>query len=473
MKKRNNAIERKSPEIFMTLVVNLVMAFFFLTGIGSSVYADDWPQWRGPMRDGIWREQGIIDRFPAGGPPVRWRAPIGPGYSGPAVAGGRVFILDRVPSDPNTEIKVAWNMRNKSTDQERVICLEETTGKVLWTHVYPCDYSCAYGIGPRSTPTVQDGRVYTLGAMGDFYCLDAITGRVVWQKQFVKDLGAEVPLYGFVGQSLVEGDKLITLVGGKGQTVMAFDRRTGKEIWKSVTASEPGFCPPMIFTLAGQRQLVVWHADGLSGIEPESGRELWTIPVPNRVGMAIATPAVEGNRLAISGQYSGSIMFEFKAGTAVPTVVWNIRPSDMPEKTPRKAGFNTTISPLLLFGNHVYGISLYGEMCCLKGDTGERVWMTLQPTSGGTQSKDRWSSAFMVMHGGRVFLFNEKGNLIIARLSPAGYEELDRTHLLDPDMPASNSGRKVIWSHPAFANRCIYARNNHELICVSMAAAER
>jgi len=319
-------------------------------GVGH-LAADDWPQWRGPARDGTWSEQGILEKFPAGGPPVRWRAPVGPGYSGPAVAGGRVFVLDRVPSEPGAEVKVAWNTRNKSADKERVICLEESTGKVLWTHEYPCEYSCAYGIGPRSTPTVHGDYVYTLGAMGAFFCLEAATGRVVWQKDFVKDFGAEVPLYGFAGQPLVDGDRLVTLVGAKERTISAFDRTTGKEVWKALSASEPGYCAPMIFKLAGLRQMVVWHGDGLSGLEPETGRELWSVPVPNRVGMAIATPAVEGNRLT---------------------------------------------SPILLFGGHVYGVSLYGDFCCLNGETGDRVWVTQQPTTGGAQSRDRWSSLFMV-----------------------------------------------------------------------------
>lgn len=447
---------------------SLALISLLLTFAGGRLCADDWPQWGGPARDGVWSEHGVIEKFPASGPPVRWRVPVGPGYSGPAVAGGRVFILDRVAADPGAEIKVAWNVRNKSTDQERVICLEESTGKVLWTQAYPCEYSCAYGIGPRSTPTVCGDRVYTLGAMGELLCMNVATGGVVWRKNIVKDFGAEVPLYGFAGQPLVDGERLIVLAAGKGQTVMAFNRVTGKEVWKALTASEPGYCPPMIFTLGGQRQLVVWHGEGLAGLEPASGRELWTVAVPNRVGMAVAPPVVDGERLAISGQYSGSYMFEFREKGKAPTIVWNARPVDMPEKTGRKAGFNSTLSPILLIGGNVYGVSLYGELCCLKGDTGERVWATLKPTSGGEQPKDRWSSAFMVKNGERVFMLNEKGDLIIARLTPAGYEELDRAHILDPDMPAGGGGRKVIWSHPAFANRCIYARNNHELICVSL-----
>ena len=126
------------------------------------VRADDWPQWRGPLRDGVWREDGILERFPPEGPPVRWRTPIGAGFSGPAVAGGRVFLMDRVVDESaSADVKTQWNYRDKTKGQERVLCLDEATGKVLWKHAYPCAYETAYGSGPRATPTVCGDRVYT------------------------------------------------------------------------------------------------------------------------------------------------------------------------------------------------------------------------------------------------------------------------------------------------------------------------
>jgi len=119
-------------------------------------------------------------------------------------------------------------------------------------------------------------------------------------------------------------------------------------------------------------------------------------------------------------------------------------------------------------------VSLYGETCCLDGDTGQRVWTTLQPTSGGTEPRERWSTLFMVPHGDRVFIWNDHGDLILARLTPAGYQEISRVHVLEPDMPSTGSGgRRVVWSHPAFANRCLYVRNNHEIVCVSLATPAR
>ncbi|MCY3017582.1 MAG: PQQ-like beta-propeller repeat protein [Planctomycetota bacterium] len=380
--------------------------------------------------------------------------------------------MDRTTKeDPDTEVKTRWDFRDKTMGLERVLCVDEATGKILWTHSYLRKYTVAYGTGPRATPTVHGDKVYTLGTMGDFYCLEAATGKEVWKKNLVQNYGAAVPLYGYAIQPLVEGDQVIILVGGSGPAVLALDRHNGKELWKALSASEPGYSAPLICTLAGQRQLIVWHADGMAGLVPDSGKVLWSIPHATKVGMSITTPAIEGNRLAVSSQYEGALMLEFKPGAAAPEILWKASTGGAPEKEWKKTGFNTTLSTVLLLDNFMYGVSLYGEMCCLNGNTGERVWTALAPTSGGTEPKERWSTVFMVPHHDRVFIFNEKGDLILSRLTSKGYEEISRAHILDPDMPSSGTGgRKVVWSHPAFANRCVYARNNQELICVSLAA---
>lgn len=451
--------------------VSLWLLFGLLLPAGGA-WADDWPEWRGASRDGVWREEGVIQRLPAGGPPVRWRAPLGPGFSGPAVSGGRVYVMDRVRDEAApSEVKTQWNFRDKTKGRERVVCLEEATGKLVWQHAYPCDYQTAYGSGPRATPTVAGDRVYTLGAMGDLVCLDVAGGQLIWRKNLPGQYRVETPLYGFASAPLVDGDRLIVMVGGEGQAVVALDRHTGRELWKSGSASEPGYCAPLIRTLGGKRQIVVWHSDALAGLEPESGKEIWSVPHHVTVGMAITTPAISGNRLAVSTQYEGTLMLEFPAGQTRPKILWKASSGQIPERQWKKAGFNTTMSTVLLSGGHVYGVSLYGETCCLNADTGDRVWTTRQPTSGDAEPNERWSTLFMVPHRDRVFIWNDHGELILARLSPAGYQELGRARLLEPDMPSrGGGGRLVVWSHPAFANRCLYARNNREMICVSLAA---
>jgi outer membrane protein assembly factor BamB len=451
------------------------LALLGILTASASALADDWPQWRGPNRDGVWREEGILERFPAAGPRVRWRTPIGAGFSGPAVAAGRVFLTDRVvdPAAP-ADVKNQWNYRDKTHGVERVLCLEETTGKVLWKHEYPRLYEAAYGWGPRATPTVCGDRVYTLGAMGDLFCFDVATGRIAWQKNFARDFHAEVPLYGYASAPLVDGDRLIVVVGGQGQTVMALDRHTGQTLWKAGDATDPGYCAPVIHTFSGKRQLLVWHADALAAFEPESGKPLWSIRHNVTGGVAIAPPAIAGNRLAIASQYEGVLLLEFRPGEAEPKILWKASAGQVPERQWKAAGFNTTMSTVLLRDGHLYGVSLYGEACCLNAENGKRVWTTLEPTSGGTEPRERWSTLFMVPHGRRAFLWNDHGDLILARLTSERYEELGRAHLLDPDMPAAGSdGRRVTWAHPAYANRSIYVRNHHEIVCVSLAAGEK
>ena len=145
------------------------------------VRADDWPQWLGPQRDGVWREAGIIEKFPADGPRVRWRTSVGPGYTGPAIAQGRVFVMDRQLA-PGANNPVNPFAQTTIAGTERVLCLDEANGKVRWKHGYECPYTVSYPAGPRATPTVHEGKVYTLGAEGNLFCLEAASGKVLWPR---------------------------------------------------------------------------------------------------------------------------------------------------------------------------------------------------------------------------------------------------------------------------------------------------
>jgi outer membrane protein assembly factor BamB len=444
----------------------LPLAAVVLLACAGGAAADDWPQWLGPRRDGVWREDGILDRFPPGGPAVRWRTPVGGGYAGPAVAGGRVYVTDRVlapgvrnPDDPFQKANVAG--------QERVLCLDEASGKVLWTHAYPCKYEISYPCGPRATPVVRDGKVYTLGAMGDLFCLEAATGKVVWSKNFVRDCGARVPLWGFAANPLLDGDRLICLVGGEGSVAVAFDRLTGAEKWKSLSlkaGGQIGYAPPMIYDPGGKRQLVVWHAEAIAGLDPETGKPYWSFPFRLKANMAIATPRQVGDQLFVTSFYNGPVLLRFPEGKAEPELVWRGKGrGEMPDATDKLHAVMCT--PVLRDG-YVYGVCSYGQLRCLRLEDGRRLWETLEATCGGTEPQ-RWANAFLVAQGDRYFLFNEKGDLVIARLSPEGYKEIDRAHVLDPTGKALQ--RKVVWSHPAFANRCLYARNDKEIVCVDLA----
>ena len=430
--------------------------------------ADDWPQWLGPRRDGVWREKGILDKFPKDGPRVKWRVDIGAGYSGPAVAGGRVFVTDRIVARNARIPKSPFDDRTPVAGTERVLCLNEADGKPLWKHEYPCEYRVSYASGPRATPTVDGDRVYTLGAMGHLLCLDVKKGDVLWSKVLRADYegsgkAAGGSWWGFAASPLIDGDKLISLVGGEGSIVVAFDKRTGKELWKSLSASEAGYAPPMIYEQGGKRHLIIWHPDAVVSLDPETGKERWSQEHKIKAGLSIPTPRLDGDKLFVTAFYDGSLMLKLKPDGTGAEVLWESKvKSEQPRQTTELHSIMPT--PFLVDG-HIYGVCSYGELRCLDEATGKRLWLTRVPTGG---EEVRWGNAFLVRHEGRFFLFNEKGDLIIARLTPKGYDEISRAHLLDPDNKLPD--RAVVWSHPAFANKSVFARNDHEMVCVSLAA---
>jgi len=437
-----------------------VKLLLLLAVLAAPLHADDWPQWLGPQRDAVWRETGIVEKFPADGPAVRWRVPIGGGYSGPAVADGRVYVLDRQLATDASNPKNAFD-RSRIPGKERVLCLSEADGTQLWAHEYDCPYTVSYAAGPRTTPLVSGGKVYTLGAEGNLCCLDAATGREIWARDFKKDFGIPTPMWGFAGHPLLDGQKLICLVGGEGSVAVAFDKDTGKELWRALSAPEPGYAPPVIYAAGGQRQLIIWHPQALSSLDPETGALYWSEPGKAQSGMTIATPRQLGDLLYVSSFYNGSVMLRLAADKPAATKIWQSAKVSERDTTE----LHTVMSTPFLEDGYIYGTCSYGQLRCLKAETGERVWETFAATTG--DKPVRWGNAFLVKNGDRFFLFNEKGDLIIAKLSPAGYEEISRAHLLAPTN--TDPGRPVVWSHPAFANRCVYARNDREIVCASLA----
>jgi outer membrane protein assembly factor BamB len=411
---------------------------------------DDWPQWMGPQRDDIWRETGILDKFPDGGPKVLWRAPIAGGYAGPAVAGGKVYLPDFVRTSPAGSVP---------TGKERLLCLDAATGKEVWKHEYDCSYKGAdpnYAFGPRCTPTVDGGKVYALGAAGHLVCLDTAKGTPAWSHELQKDYLTKLPapFWGFCGHPLVDGRKLICVAGGEGSVAVAFDKDTGKELWRALSANNPGYCPPTIIEAGGKRQLVIWHAEAVNGLDPETGSVYWSVPLKPMYGMAIGAPRPHGDLLFAS---SNGVSALIKLATDKPgaEVVW---------KGDGTRSFTTINMTAFIDGSTVYGVDQPGQMRGVNLEDGKRLWETFQPVAG---KRAPCGTAFIVKNGDRYFLFNELGDLIIARLSPQGYEEVSRAHLLDRTSVAF--GRDVLWSHPAFANKCVFVRNDKELICVSLA----
>jgi outer membrane protein assembly factor BamB len=447
------------------LMFGLMVFPTLLSALPAAARADEWPQWLGPKRDGEWRETGILDKFPEGGPKVRWRTPIGAGYSGPVVVGDRVYVTDRMLAEGAKNPANPFDTKTEVPGKERVLCLSDKTGEPLWKHEYDCSYRVSYAIGPRATPVVDEGRVYTLGTMGKLLCLDAVKGTVIWSKDLVADCKAPVPMWGFAASPLIDGDKLICLVGGKDHVVVAFDKKTGDEKWHALSVgkgNQIGYCPPVIYTFGGKRQLIIWHPESVNGLNPDNGEVYWSQPFAVKANLTIPTPRQDGDRLFLTSFYNGAMMLKFEGDK--PAVVWRSKvASELPERTDT---LNSIMPTPFLRGDYIYGICSYGELRCLHADDGKRVWMSLKATEVEDE-KVRWANAYLVGQGERFFLFNEKGDLLIAKLTPKGYEEIDRAHILAPTDPSP--GRLVAWSHPAFAHQSMYARNDKELVCVSLA----
>jgi outer membrane protein assembly factor BamB len=408
----------------------------------------------------VWRETGIVETFPTNGFQYRWRTAIGGGYTGPAIANGRVFVMDRQLAKDAKPPSNAFS-RGEIHGSERVLCLDEASGKILWRHEYDCPYTVSYAAGPRATPLITDGKVYTLGAEGNLFCLDADKGRVNWAKDFKKEFHIKTPMWGFAGHPLAYGNEIICLAGGNGSVVVAYHKDTGKELWRALSAKEPGYAAPMIYEFAGKRQLIVWHPEAVSGLDPNSGKVLWTFPLtpPIRFGMSIPSPLKLGENLFLTSFYNGSLML--RVTDDKPNVVWQSKKvSEMDTD-----GLHSVMATPLIENGYIYSPCSYGQFRCLKADAGERIWETFAPTSGKSA---RWGNAFIVKNGDRAFLFSETGDLVIAKLTPEKYDEISRAHLIDA--VNRDPGRPVVWSHPAFANRCVYARNDKEIVCVSLAA---
>jgi outer membrane protein assembly factor BamB len=419
----------------------------------STVLAADWPQWMGPKRDNVWREEGIVSEMPASGPKIVWRAPVSGGYAGPAVAGGKVFVTDYVT---DADVNVANFERKESSGVERVLCLDEATGNELWKKEYPVKYTISYPCGPRCTPAVSDGKVYTLGSEGNLYAFDAKSGDVLWSHDFPKEYGAKTSLWGYSGHPLVDGDKLICIVGGEGSYVVAFDKNTGKEIWRALTSPDQGYSPPAILEIAGQRQLVLLRPDAVTALDPDTGKEIWSVPYQSDNGLVVMTPVVFSDYMFVGGYSDKNMLIKLAPDGKSAEMVWN------------EAGLRA-LSPInvqpTFEGDVLYGFDQNGRLYGVKLPDGERLWNTSEPLA---ERPPRSGTAFIIRHDDHYWLFTENGDLILADLTPEGYKELGRAHVLEPTGDAF--GRSVVWCSPAFANKRMYVRNDKECVCVDLAA---
>lgn len=387
--------------------------------------AGPWPQWRGPRRDGVAPDVGLAMSWPAKGPRVLWRADCGEGYSSVTVAAGRAFT----------------HMRT-DRENETVICWDAITGDEQWRVNYPCQYWNQYGSGPRSTPTVDGDRVYTVGATGILHCLKTEDGEKVWAKDLLKEYDAVNREWGVAFSPLIEGDLVLTMPGGSGgKSLVALDKHTGKEVWRALD-DPASFSSPIAATLAGERQLVFLTGNALVGVSPRNGTLHWRYPWQTHAGVNVATPIARGDYLFLSTGYN--------KGCAVLKVRADGRGGFEVRRVYESSEMCNHFASCVLYGEHLYGVSGdNGILTCMEFRTGKVCW---ENTDFGKGS--------LLVADGHLLLLSDRGRLVLAEATPEEYRE-------KAAFAAFRRGDKC-WTMPVLADGRLYLRNQKQVVCLDL-----
>lgn len=393
----------------------LVVVLLSLAAI-VAVHADDWPQWRGPKRDGVSSERGLLKDWPAGGPALAWRATgAGIGFSSFSAAHGRLYTLG---ARSGTEYLMAY---------------DAATGQKAWEIAHGRRFSNDMGDGPRSTPTVDGDRLYTFGASGDMSAVDAATGKVFWKINLLDKFGGSNLRWGLSESPLVLNDRVIVSPGGRGAAIVALSKADGSVIWKS-PGDEPGYSSAVLHEAGGVREAIYFTAERALGIDVDSGKLLWSYDeVANRTAN-IATPIVRGNYVFLSSAYStGAALLELTAsGNRINA---------------RQVYFTRDMrnhhATSVLVGDYVYGFS-EAILTAMKFDSGQVAWRD--------RSVGKGSMAFA---DDRLYLYSEQGVVGLAEANPSGYREHGRFQI--------NAGSAPTWSHPIVSNGKLFIREQDNI----------
>ena len=385
--------------------------------IHTSTFADDWPQWRGPNRDGISKEKDWKVQWPTEGPKQLWKANVGIGYSSMSVADGRLFTMGNV------------------NEVDHVYCLDANTGKVIWEHSYPCSSKDPNGYpGPRCTPTVDGKFVYTVSRDGQLFCLNVSDGKVVWKKDYKTDYGAKVPQWGFATSPLVEKKMLIIETGAPGAAEVALDKATGKPIWQ-IGDDKMGYSSPIAFTYNKEREIAIFTGNGIVARSAKDGHELWRHDWKTSYDVNAATPIIKDDKVFISSGYNtGCALIQFSA--MPPRVLW------------QNKAMRNHVNSCVLHEGFLYGFD-EKDLKCIDFNTGDVKW-----------SEGSFGKGSVILANGKLILYSDNGRLATAEATSAGYKEISNAQVL---------GGKSTWALPVLANSKIYCRSLENLVALDVA----
>jgi outer membrane protein assembly factor BamB len=423
----------KHPRSFVISTSLLALGLTSLLCLVLPAGADDWPQWRGPNRDGLSKETGWLAPWPAEGPKKLWESSVGIGYSSFAVAKGRLYTMGNVAESDN------------------VFCFDAETGKLKWKHEYPCASRDPNGYhGTRCTPTVDGDYVYTLSRHGHFFCLEAATGAVKWAKDFRKDFGGEPPTWGFAGSPLIEKNWVLTEAGSRNNaSVVAFQKETGEVIWKA-GSDGAGYGSLIALTIGGERSFLQFSKDHLICRRMKNGTEMWRLPWPTSYGVNATTPIIEDDSVFISTGY-GFGCARLKVSPTGVTGIWPDKPLEGVPANKMKDWANKNmrnhVNSCVLVNGYVYGFD-ENDLKCLDWKTGEVKWNTPSYGKGSLISAD-----------GKLILYGQTGKLGVAEASAEAFKEISSFKAL--------SGKDT-WANPVLANGRLYVRSLDKMLALDV-----
>jgi outer membrane protein assembly factor BamB len=407
-----------------------IMAWAALLLIAQRAAADDWPQWRGPNRDGISREKGLLQQWPEAGPKLLWQAKdLGAGYSTPAVVGERIYLMGSEGDD-----KEFVEVRNVA-DGKRV--WSETIGKVGNPNQRP-----SYP-GARSTPTVEGDVLYALGSDGDLVCLETAGGKVRWKKNLRSDFGGKPGEWAYAESPLIDGDVLVCTPGGAEATIIALSKTRGDVIWKSAVpgGDAAGYASAIAINVSGDEQYVQFLGKGLVGVDAETGKFLWRYDRTAKGSPAnMFTPVAADGHVYSGAPRSGGALVKVASATEgkydAQQVYFDIK-------------LPTAIGGSVLLDDHLYGTT--GQvLVCADFKTGQIKWTDRSVGPGALCFAD-----------GMLYLHGENGDVALVEATPDGYREKGR--FIPPDQP--DRGRSKAWAYPVVAKGRFYVRDATSLWC--------